>query len=588
MASDTFVYSLSVDFPSGIANGQLYTEIDGNVGITQAVEAINVEGDVVTITFDADISIGEQTILNSIIAAHVPAAEFDADVVQPIYGTLFENNPTGTTLVLTGTNAWTKWITGSVNIISDSNTVASGTSELTIDTNGAGKYHIVFSASFSVSNVADTVDYQASVFKNGITEPSIVSQNYIDNTNQDHVITGNGILDLIVNDTLDLRFKSTGTNQSIDIKTASLSLVKIGGQRGESASIFAESGVPSATLGNTGDFYIDTDTGLYYTKQTNGWIQEGSLQGPQGIQGVQGPAGADSTVPGPVGSGVNINLQEEGVLVTNTPHDILNFVGGDITVTDAGSGVANITLNPSDTTTASNIGTAGVGVFKQKTGSDFEFKKINNGSNKVTVTDNVANNRIDIDLTESNIDHQNLNGAGTNTHTQIDSFITTANSHITDVVSNPHAITLDSLSPATTKGDILAHDGANLVRFPVGSQNMQFLTVDNTKTTGLDWVTISAGLSISVTLTGTTPSQISTDQRGSCVISAYGNNDGMPAATFHIAKSTIAGHPQINRLSASPGETTGEFLDITWVPTDTIRLFKTGNGHDGIYTIRLI
>ena len=59
----------------------------------------------------------------------------------------------------------------------------------------------------------------------------------------------------------------------------------------------------------------------------------------------------------------------------------------------AGSGEAN---------TASNVGTAGVGVFKQKSVEDLEFKKINAGSAKVTVTDDVGNDEVDIDVAEAN------------------------------------------------------------------------------------------------------------------------------------------------------------------------------------------
>lgn len=61
----------------------------------------------------------------------------------------------------------------------------------------------------------------------------------------------------------------------------------------------------------------------------------------------------------------------------------------------AGSGEAN---------TASNVGTAGVGVFKQKTGVDLEFKKINAGSAKISVTDDAGNSEVDVDLGTVNID----------------------------------------------------------------------------------------------------------------------------------------------------------------------------------------
>ena len=49
--------------------------------------------------------------------------------------------------------------------------------------------------------------------------------------------------------------------------------------------------------------------------------------------------------------------------------------------------------------TASNVGTAGVGVFKQKTASDLEFKKINVGAiGGVLITDDVADSEVNADL----------------------------------------------------------------------------------------------------------------------------------------------------------------------------------------------
>ena len=56
-----------------------------------------------------------------------------------------------------------------------------------------------------------------------------------------------------------------------------------------------------------------------------------------------------------------------------------------------------------ETNTASNVGTAGVGVYKQKTGDDLELRNINAGSNKVTVTLDAANSEIDIDVNEANL-----------------------------------------------------------------------------------------------------------------------------------------------------------------------------------------
>ena len=51
-----------------------------------------------------------------------------------------------------------------------------------------------------------------------------------------------------------------------------------------------------------------------------------------------------------------------------------------------------------ETNTASNIGTAGVGIFDGKVGEDLQFKKLNAGSSKITITDDTSNNEVDIDL----------------------------------------------------------------------------------------------------------------------------------------------------------------------------------------------
>jgi len=74
--------------------------------------------------------------------------------------------------------------------------------------------------------------------------------------------------------------------------------------------------------------------------------------------------------------------------------------------------------------TASNVGTAGIGVFKQKTGVDLEFKKINAGSTMVTITDDTGNNEVDVDLSSN---FQVINDETTWVGYQAGNSITTAN-----------------------------------------------------------------------------------------------------------------------------------------------------------------
>lgn len=84
--------------------------------------------------------------------------------------------------------------------------------------------------------------------------------------------------------------------------------------------------------------------------------------------------------------------------------------------------------------TASNVGTAGVGVFKQKTGTNLEFKKINTAnSSNITITDDTGNDEVDINIGSS---------VATLTGTQ-----TLTNKTLTDSSNN---ITANGLRTATT------------------------------------------------------------------------------------------------------------------------------------------
>lgn len=66
----------------------------------------------------------------------------------------------------------------------------------------------------------------------------------------------------------------------------------------------------------------------------------------------------------------------------------------DFAALTAGSGEAN---------TAANVGVAGVGIYKEKSGVELRFKNLNAGSNKVTVTNDAGNNEVDIDVVPANL-----------------------------------------------------------------------------------------------------------------------------------------------------------------------------------------
>lgn len=105
-------------------------------------------------------------------------------------------------------------------------------------------------------------------------------------------------------------------------------------------------------------------------------------------------------------------------------------------LTDTGPTWADISSGggSGETNTASNVGTGGVGLFKTKVGVDLQFKKINAGSSKITISDDTGNDEVDVDVSPGNISHQDLSGAGTNDHAALDSHVgDTANPHGTDI-----------------------------------------------------------------------------------------------------------------------------------------------------------
>lgn len=58
--------------------------------------------------------------------------------------------------------------------------------------------------------------------------------------------------------------------------------------------------------------------------------------------------------------------------------------------------------------TATNVGVNGIGLFKQKTGSNLEFKNISAKSSKINVTNEASENTVAIDVNENNINIKNL------------------------------------------------------------------------------------------------------------------------------------------------------------------------------------
>lgn len=151
--------------------------------------------------------------------------------------------------------------------------------------------------------------------------------------------------------------------------------------------------------------------------------------------------------------------------------------------------------------TASNVGVGGVGVFKQKTGVDLEFKNINAGSSKVTITDDTGNDEVDIDVAPANINHNDLGAHDGGTagqyyhltsaqHTVATQAATTSlNGYLSSTDWNTFNGKSDYSDPMTTTGDIIYRGAGGTTRLPIGTAG-QVLTVSS----GLPaWAAASGG-----------------------------------------------------------------------------------------------
>ncbi|WP_424001987.1 beta strand repeat-containing protein [Maribacter sp. IgM3_T14_3] len=113
-------------------------------------------------------------------------------------------------------------------------------------------------------------------------------------------------------------------------------------------------------------------------------------------------AGAVTWVAAPNGTGGGDDDQNASE-VAFTP--IGNTISTDVqnAIAELQTEIDGITVAGGETNTASNQGIAGVPTFIQKNGADLEFRSVNAGSNKITVTEDAVNNEILVDINDTNL-----------------------------------------------------------------------------------------------------------------------------------------------------------------------------------------
>lgn len=135
---------------------------------------------------------------------------------------------------------------------------------------------------------------------------------------------------------------------------------------------------------------------------------------------------------------------------------------------------------------------------------------------------------------------------------------------------NIHACTIDMLSTSGTFTPITN------VQDPVNNQDA-----------ATKFYVDRLGTVFNISLTNTDNSIVSTNSKGSFMITISNQVLNGPSAIFNISKSESFKHPHIVRISASPGHSTNTFLEISWPPNSNILLRKTNHHFDGSYLIKM-
>lgn len=178
------------------------------------------------------------------------------------------------------------------------------------------------------------------------------------------------------------------------------------------------------------------------------------------------------------------------------------------------------TASSSESTTASNIGTSGVGVFKQLSTFDLQFKKLNAASSALSLTDDTVNNKIDIGV---NAELGGLAGLSSN------GFVKRTGAGTYSAAGSINESDLNNAGSMAVNAGVLVTDGTQVYKQTCSGNQVLIWTVAN------GWVCSNAVLSESDPKVGANTTNYLSKWNGSALVASgvfdNGTNVGIGSAS---------------------------------------------------------
>lgn len=216
-----------------------------------------------------------------------------------------------------------------------------------------------------------------------------------------------------------------------------------------------------------------------------------------------------------------VAVQDEGTTLTTGVRNI-NFVGANVTATSSGDsvtvnvsagtgsvtsvdvsgGTTGLTTSGGPVTTSGTITLAGtLAIANGGTGQTTRQNAMDALAGAVTSGQYLRGNGTDVVMSAIQAaDVPTLNQNTTGTASNVTGTVAIANG---GTGQTTQTAAFDALSPLTTKGDLIGHNGTNDVRIPIGTNGF-VLTADSSAATGVAWAAGGSGSALAVKDEGTT------------------------------------------------------------------------------------